>query len=765
MKKKGAISFYIILGVALLLIAVILFSFSNKTGYEFSKDVVSSNENKQPVQFFVHECIKETAINGLSDIGSQSGYINLSSTNMDRSHDSSKASGVYLGDIFVPYWHYLNKDNKFDSKRPPLCKKGNGCDYEGDGSIEEHLSVYIMQNLPKCIKNFDSFKDEYKIEDSPYAVDTIIRENDVQINVVYPLKITSKSTGIIEEDSNFNTRVPVKLREIYDLASQITKAQSEHSFIEEHVLNMIALYSGIDSDNLPPMSELQIGSNKMKFWLRSNVETVIKNDILDLVRLMQVTNTKGFNPIVLGDREGKDALSQGIYNAMSFTAGDKYYNDLEVSFLYPSTPIKLSIDDSEIIFPKNKIPFDNFVFDLIGFKLFDYSFNYDLAFPVIVSIKAKNAINNRDLTFNFALEANIRNNVPLTSEFDLKKVQYPNVPMFESPSQRVNKTVKIKVYDLITNKSLPNTNVFYDCGAEAYIGNTKQVGEESYLNSTLPFCMFGGFITVNKEDYFTGIKYFNNQEAGKYETVSIGLYPIVKKKVEIRVINETAFDILKGPKSPLINFKDLVYKNSRPVSKNERVIFNINRINEDDAQKQIPIFGFINYKIGEVKSSGYASSLKEQLQKQLDAGEITKEEMETSIVDSKEYYDNQKSQEPFILGLIPGKYNIEAYVMYEDNITIPEKREEFCPCSQVVGTCMCKKQEVVYPKQTFNVFPIGGALTNVTLKENDLYKKNGSIIFYVFATKPPRTWDSMLKIKQVEDFVPYNYMLAPRVLK
>lgn len=748
--RKASVSLYIILGITLILIFAI-FSFTNKSIYEFEKDVLPERLKKHPVISFVDECVKETAFQGIKSISSNGGFLYY--PEMSFNSDPIKSSGVFIGDTFIPYWYYINKDNKFSSEKPALCE--SNCEISGENSIEEQLRIFMDKNLGKCINNFEQFKDQYEIKSETFINEPIIRDNDILIKVSYPLEIISKQDNSKEFLKNFNTKIDLDFKEIYSFAHQITQTQIQNNFIENHILNMLALYSGMDSE-LPPMAHLQIGSNDLKFWIRSNVEEIIKNDILDFVRLIQVVNTDSFNPMYLLDRTGVNEIRQGVYNSMSFRVSEDQYNDMEVNFLYPFTNIELNIGDSELIFPENKIPMRNFIFDLLHFSIYDYSFDYDLAFPVLINIKKKDAYNGREIIFRFAIEANIRNNLPLTTEFDLNTQKRKSTPIFKHPDQLINRTIELIVTDKSTSDPIDDVNIYYMCGEKAYLGKTNN----GRLSTKLPFCMFGGLIIAEKSDYLSDIIEFDNLEESLETEFNFELYKGVKKDVEIRKIDSQAFKKLSSGISPLIDLKEYVYLNSKPIDKNENIILNIERKNEHNEQNRIPLLGLINYKQGDFD---YTKLIKNEIETQYLEGEITIEERDTLLEEIKDLPTESLDIEPLML--VPGEYYVEAYVINEGNFTIPEKIEEVCPCSEILGVCICDKEEVIYPEQKFATYPTGGVDAIIKINEQDLYSDKNKIVFYVFTDEIPKTWDDFETIKQIDDFTEYNYLLNPRFVE
>ena len=139
---------------------------------------------------------------------------------------------------------------------------------------------------------------------------------------------------------------------------------------------------------------------------------------------------------------------------------------------------------------------------------------------------------------------------------------------------------------------------------------------------------------------------------------------------------------------------------------------------------------------------------------EIDIGERDRLLSQLDEIDSNIYAIPEK------LDLIPGTYEYEAYLLYEKEISIPREIEEICPCSEILGICICDKEELVYPEQNFTAFPIGGASTNIKIYEN-IYNKKDTLVFYIFDSGTPASWDDLKNHKLATDYEAYGYMLTP----
>src|SRR5690606_28826523 len=136
----------------------------------------------------------------------------------------------------IPYWHYLLSPNDCDgdctfySQAPSLT----GSD---PTSIESQLNLYVETYLESCLLDFEAFIGyEITPQERP-KVQTMFRENDVQMKLTYPLEISTldKKSQISEWSKTFD----VPLRRMYELATALAAAQIEYHYLEWHMLEII----------------------------------------------------------------------------------------------------------------------------------------------------------------------------------------------------------------------------------------------------------------------------------------------------------------------------------------------------------------------------------------------------------------------------------------------------------------------------------------------------------------------------------------------
>lgn len=217
-RKKGQITIFII--IAVLIIAVVGLFFVFKGGIQKEKPV---NPEVAPIQNFVEECIYDTGENALYFIGLHGGY-------------------------YVP--------SKFSTFQGiPYYIKGNKTLMPTKEKIESEIAKYVNEALPLCTGNFTEFND-FQINQGIIKTQTIILDNEVILNVEYPLTITKG-----EEKSRIKKfdgiKIPVRLGIIHNASNFI---------VNEHLKNtgeicMSCLLDLQEKENLFIMTQDEINED------------------------------------------------------------------------------------------------------------------------------------------------------------------------------------------------------------------------------------------------------------------------------------------------------------------------------------------------------------------------------------------------------------------------------------------------------------------------------------------------------------------------
>jgi len=782
--KRGQITIFIIIGIILLFtvaLVVYLVNSSAKVHPPVQQLVVS--DSVRPIQVYVTDCLSKVSKDALLKIGETGGYATLENKHLSISPIPYRSDALIFEPQILPYWYHLKdcKENSIgclDSRMPPLCKSGSVCviDSRGDNSIEQELDDYVSSHITDCVGDFGSFKDRFDITNTgKIGTETVISESNVEFKLNYPLTVSVKGSKGQEDIPYFYASHDVSLKNVYELAKDIFEAESNQHFLELTTMNLVNIYSGVDRGKLPPVSTLEFNGQSPQIWTRTNVKEQLQDDILPYLGFIRITGTNNGNTIVSTETDNYSIYAQGIYHSLAYKFSNKTY-DLDADIIYPYSDIYLNIGGSEIIKGETLFIDQNFKFimNLVGFSMTQYKFKYDMSYPVIVKITDPTAFNGEGYTFNYAMEANIRQNVPVTGNLSVINLGGINGVALDSELQKVNRTIHIETIDAHTKESLPDVIITYICGQSYDIGRTALSGAganvQAVLDERFPYCQFGGEITFEKEGYMgTAIEY-NNPEGTDDKTFSVELWPIQEKNIVVlKRTQQNVQSILAATSNIISTYKSETVN----LTENDTVYLDLSRVKDDPLEQDMPLVGFLAI----TGSNQTAESMvgkdaqKKNVQALYDRGQIdaqTRDDLTSQIdmLNTSEANDLPIVSE-YTYGLVPGTYTLDATLLHIPSISIPAKTLRYCKGvdTGVADICIGGWEETNLPAQELQNFPVGGGGNiTFTLSENDIYNNDKTLTFYVLEMPLPQTWDDLQNYKTIDDYqADKAYLLNPRM--
>lgn len=746
--KRAQITVFVILGLIIIITVSLLFYFKNSTiKIKPPVENLEVTDDVKPIQTYVIECLKSVSKEALFKIGQNGGYINI--TQLKISPHPYDSDALLFEPQTLPYWYHIRECKSsaigcVDSFKPALCDELDDCiiNSKGPNSIEEQLSRYIDSNIERCT-DLSIFENEFEIQKGIPKTSTIIKEDYIDFTLDYPLEIMDKASKQKTNIPYFVTSHNVKLKEMYELATDITQSEADTNFLEHQTMNLVAIYSGLDSNKLPPLSKIELGTDIVT-WTRTNVKEMLMNDVLVYMDFVRILGTQNYWQLMSTDSSDYSIYADGIYNSFEYNINNKTY-DLETSFIYPYSDIYLDFGGSEILKPDEFVP-DYPLMKAVGLFIKEYKFKYDISYPLVVKIKDNQAFNGEGYDFNYALEVNIRKNVPVRGNISVANLGGTGSLRLDSLTQKVNRTITIKTYDRHTKGALDEVNIYYSCGAEYLIGKTEMKNNEAILSAQFPFCQFGGQIIYEKSGYMSSAIDYNNLEGDDAKIFSFELWPSVEKNVE--VLKRTPTNVNAIQKGGLGTFSI----QATELSENDTAYISIKRIKESPYESDIPIVGFLT-----ISSSGdiTLNNVDEQKQQVLDLysqGKIdqkTKDELLSELLQINNTVQVVESFEE--IDVVPGKYVMDAFMIYKGSINIPKETRELCAGIKILGICTNKKN-IELPEQHFTSWVNGGAKINFTLTENDVYGNKQKIVLYVLEQPLPVNWVTLEGYLSLEDY-------------
>ncbi len=727
--KKAQITIFAVLAFLLIAGAMIYFSLKSqaiRNQPEVPESVASKEADS--INNFVTTCLRDTTRDAIKEVGKHGGFTSIKNLKLNP-YDPTKSQGFIDDRFSVPYWFYVDNDD-YKSEMPKLCSNSKYCVLQsyGPNNIQKNIQNYIENNIEKCLKNFSAFKDIYDINPGKLKSSVIILNDSVISQLHYPLKIKDYNTNSNLVLSDFSVSIPSKLSQMYDFASKIVEAESKYSFIEKNVLQLIDIYSGMDTDEFPPFRDIEFFDFSKKIWIRTLLEQKLKSSLLPLIGLTRIANARNGFPAIAHVDGDYHKYAQGLYNSFVVKLNDSDY-DFDVQVFYPNSNIDFYINSrKELIKPRTYSPPDTSqLIKMFSLVVQDYYFKYFLTFPVIIRIHSDDtSIDPNGYDFYFAVEANIFNNVPRRGNFTIISDAGPDYLSLEDPRTFVNANITVETYDRHTDKPIDDVLISYVCGPEIFLGSTKMINNKALFKSKFPYCASNGYIKASKQGYASATIPFNNLDNDLSDKhFKFELWPYVKKQVYFW--KRTASDIDEIEQ----NGYSAIFSAKTPLNMNESLYVNLNRVKENVYDDDIPLISFIV-----VNPSELVDSLNSFNASQFNLSN------ETDISDFNVSINaNFSNIQNYTFDLVPGTYTVDGNLIYLKTITLP--KQEFCVGKEVAGVCIGKTKH--YPKMNLTMWPIGKILLNQTLTENELYN-NKSIHFFVLTEQPPKNWTEMMNM-------------------
>lgn len=766
--RRAQITIFIILAIVILLVVALVF-YVRMSSIKVKPPVqqLEVNDEIKPIQNYVTECLSTISKEALIKLGNNGGYTEL--TGMKISPQSYNSDVFVFDPQKIPYWYYLKdcKDSTIgclQTKKPALCQSGKACVIASNGkiSIQEQLNNYIEKNIPECINNFEIFQERFDIKTGEIKADSIVTETGVYFKLDYPLDITVKSTNKNSKDlTYFVAEHNVKLKEMYELASEIYEAEMNYHFLEVSTMNLIAIYSDIDSEKLPPTSGLTFITASTEMWTRSKVQQQMQEEVLPYLNFIQILGTRNAQSIITYDSSNYSIYAQGIYRSMEFKLSNKTYFDLDANIIYPYSDIYLKIGNSEVIKP-DRMKSDSIIMKMIGFFMTEYKFKYDISYPVIIKLNDPEAFNGEGYEFNYAMEANIRQNVPVDGT--IKVIDFGGIKGIELDSelQKVNRTITIETIDKHTKEPLEEVIITYQCGESFLLGQTEIENGKAVLKERFPYCALGGKILYEKQGYMGSSIDYNNPEGSDAKSFKLELWPLQEKNIVVYKRTPSNLDEIRKKGAGAISLYSTAVSN---ITNNESVFLSLNRIKQNPDETDVPLVGFTMYKSEDsnIKLSSYEDQKQNILKLYADGtiNETTKTQMLFDLEFLKDQPEKTLPVSDYKMDFVPGTYDIDAFMMYQGNIHIPAETRKICVLKVVV--CL-DYEEIDLPEQTFDTWVNGGAKLNFTLTERDVYSDKNTLTFYVLEQPNPYNWATLETYQDIETYqIGKLFLLKPRL--
>ncbi len=493
MGKRGQVTLFIIVGVALIILSGIYIYYVQVQLDE--PELVPPKA--QPIKNFVENCIYDIAEQGLQLMANQGGYVEIPA---EVERDLSSYLSIGNGAVKIPYW-----DHKGNSRVPSLSL------------MENQLSRYISSKIKDCTNGFKDFEKEFTITEKEAEILTTIGERDVIIAMEYPLTIESKAKAEEFKISKFRVAMQVRLKQVYELASKFMQEENRKTFVENVTVDLMALHPEI------PFTGMEFHCGQLR-WSVPEIQNKLKEMLYYNIPKLRVENTN-YAPFI-ADKAVYEELRK--YTVQDFIEGNlevdapedayDYFHylfdigikktDLNIGFQYlPQWGMDLVVRPTENGVMKSNVGKSGQ--KLLSFICVNvYHFTYDVRYPLLISVRDGTAFNGKGYVFRFAFPVLINHNKG--NRVDLGNTVF-DLPIDDSLECELKGD---KIYDIrafgkdesgIGSIELNDVNIIYDCLQFSCPLGATTADEGIYrFRAQLPQSCANGFIVAEKEGYLAG---------------------------------------------------------------------------------------------------------------------------------------------------------------------------------------------------------------------------------------------------------------------
>lgn len=516
--KKAQVTVFIIIGVIVLL-SVGIFLYVKSEGDIFKPDFLLPQE-VIPLKNFIDQCIEDIASPSIDKMAFHGGYIELDEFADPRSYFSLMPSS----DLRTALWLYDGVN-----RMPSLA------------NMQNQISDEVTNNLLDCINNFQDFPEFDIIEERSPETNTIINDEEIVVEIFYPIEIRDKQDKKITKIDTFKIRINKPYGKLYSLAKEIFEYENENMFLEFLTMEII----GFGSRDIFPYEGMEISTSKKIWSIQNDLKPALRERLRANFHCLKIRDTSYHNlGLPCNDPEYKEYFDNMF--SIPITTNPKFKNiDVNIDFTFNSLwdfeQFKVKPSSGDIVRPL-KVDFD---IPLIGkfFKLYHHL--YSIKYPVLFILSED------EYSFNFATPVIIRDNEPTRT---ISFVE-PEMLVIDDDDYCRDKqfNYRIEVRDKETGTYLDDVQIDYRCvqfrcdmgktetpkfanGFVMYCGGIICPAE---LETKFPYCV-NGLVIANKEGYLenkdTFIDTMPNMQA---DYTPISLIPLETLDFDFKVMDLT----------------------------------------------------------------------------------------------------------------------------------------------------------------------------------------------------------------------------------
>lgn len=487
-KKRGQTAIFMVAAIIILLLGSFFF-YTQKASLEKAELI---SPETAPVKNFIDTCISDVAAQAITILGLNGGYITFPDE-----INSNPRSYLQLGPVSSiknPYWWYEGIES-----------------IPSESFIVNQIERYIASNLDSCINDFSAFNQFDARQKGDLDVKVTLNENDVTVDVSYPLELANSLNSTTIMLDNFKETLPIRLKKAYETAKDIYESEKKSFFLEFKTTDLLSMDESI------PTTGIETSCSE-KIWRVDQVQQKLKRLLNANLPYINIVSSDFNENAYVPNPFGEDTYKESYYDKhYKWQISDKNYADLKVSFAYEEGwPMQFNARPSNNgIMRSNAKKSQNF---LDFFCLHIWHFTYDAVYPVRITI-TDNDPKFQPFQFNFAFMVSVDHNQPRRQNFASTLFEQP---VLGNQGEYCNDVVNdITVYTMENStdqKDIAHVNLTFICGIFACsIGETDWLsfGAAAGLTRAFPYCV-NGILRGSKEGLENGQIFMQTEAPGTY---------------------------------------------------------------------------------------------------------------------------------------------------------------------------------------------------------------------------------------------------------
>ncbi|MBI3623878.1 hypothetical protein HY212_07415 [Candidatus Pacearchaeota archaeon] len=331
LKKRGQLTIFIIIGIAIVAIIGIVFLITNK-----GSTAPILPQELAPVYSSLLTCLQDDAETGVKLLQSQGGYIDLLPYEPGSLYMPFSSQLNFAG-TNIPYWYYVSGNNIQKEQVPKIS------------DMQAQLSKFIKERVSRC--NLDSYNEQgYSISQGTPSASAIIRDSDVQVDLKMDFSISKGADSSVVKSHKII--VKTNLGKLYGNALNVYNKEQNELFLENYSIDILRLYAPVDG------VEIQCGPLT---WSAENVFN-------DLEQAIEV------NTLSL-----KSSGNNSDYFSVKGLSNVRFINSRNWSRAFKVDPSQGPLLIANPVGNQGGL-------GILGFCYVPYHFVYDVKYPVLVQV-------------------------------------------------------------------------------------------------------------------------------------------------------------------------------------------------------------------------------------------------------------------------------------------------------------------------------------------------------------------------------------------